>query len=111
MLEGVQVGSYRVAKRIGEGGMGEVWLAEHVTLGRRAALKVLHPQFSSRPDIVKRFFNEARAATAPRCVETSASRRFAFRRKAGRTLGRFWKSRDGFAYANSPLQAWATRSC
>ncbi|HEX3758322.1 MAG TPA: protein kinase, partial [Kofleriaceae bacterium] len=51
-------------QRIGEGGMGSVWLAEHVALGRRAALKVLHPEFSTRADIVARFFNEAKAATA-----------------------------------------------
>ena len=44
--------------------MGAVWLAEHAMLGRRAAIKVLHPEFSSRPEIVTRFFNEARAATA-----------------------------------------------
>jgi len=43
--------------------MGSVWLAEHAMLGRRAALKVLHPEYSSRPEIVTRFFNEARAAT------------------------------------------------
>ncbi len=64
MVEGTQVGAYRVLKSIGEGGMGSVWLAEHIALGRRAALKMLHPEFSNRPDIVSRFFNEARAATA-----------------------------------------------
>jgi serine/threonine-protein kinase len=64
MVEGTQVGAYRVLQRIGEGGMGSVWLAEHIALGRRAALKMLHPEFSNRPDIVTRFFNEARAATA-----------------------------------------------
>ena len=64
MVEGTQVGAYRVLQQIGEGGMGSVWLAEHIALGRRAALKVLHPEFSNRPDIVARFFNEARAATA-----------------------------------------------
>jgi serine/threonine-protein kinase len=64
MVEGTQVGAYRVLQQIGEGGMGSVWLAEHVALGRRAALKVLHPEFSNRPDIVARFFNEARAATS-----------------------------------------------
>jgi hypothetical protein len=64
MVEGTQVGAYRVLKQIGEGGMGSVWLAEHIALGRRAALKVLHPEYSNRPDIVTRFFNEARAATA-----------------------------------------------
>jgi len=64
VLEGTQIGAYRVLQRIGEGGMGLVWLAEHAMLGRRAAIKVLHPEYSSRPEIVTRFFNEARAATA-----------------------------------------------
>ena len=64
MAEGTQIGAYRVLRQIGAGGMGSVWLAEHVALGRQAALKVLHLEFSSRPDIVTRFFNEARIATA-----------------------------------------------
>ena len=44
--------------------MGAVYLAEHTLLGRRAAVKVLQPNLSSNQDIVQRFFNEARAATA-----------------------------------------------
>jgi serine/threonine-protein kinase len=64
MVPGTQVGAYRVLQQIGEGGMGSVWLAEHTMLGRRAAIKLLHPMFTARPDIVMRFFNEARAATA-----------------------------------------------
>jgi serine/threonine-protein kinase len=64
MREGAQVGAYRVLGQIGQGGMGSVWLAEHVALGRRAALKVLHPEYSSNAEIVQRFFNEARAATS-----------------------------------------------
>jgi serine/threonine-protein kinase len=64
MVEGTQIGAYRVLKQIGEGGMGSVWLAEHAMLGRRAAIKVLHPEYSQRQDVVARFFNEARAATA-----------------------------------------------
>jgi eukaryotic-like serine/threonine-protein kinase len=64
MVEGTQIGAYRVLQQIGEGGMGTVWLAEHTMLGRRAAIKLLHPMFTTRPDIVTRFFNEARAATA-----------------------------------------------
>ena len=64
MVVGTQVGAYRVLQQIGEGGMGTVWLAEHMMLGRRAAIKLLHPMFTARPDIVTRFFNEARAATA-----------------------------------------------
>ncbi len=63
-MEGHQVGAYRLLHKIGEGGMGSVFLAEHVMLGRRAAVKMLHPTFSSQPEIVTRFFNEARAATA-----------------------------------------------
>jgi len=66
MVEGTQVGAYRVLRQIGEGGMGSVWLAEHAMLGRRAAIKVLHPEYSQRQEIVARFFNEARAATAVR---------------------------------------------
>lgn len=64
MVPGTQIGGYRVLHQIGEGGMGSVWLAEHTILGRKAALKVLHPTFSMRADVVQRFFNEARAATA-----------------------------------------------
>ncbi|MBV8757551.1 MAG: serine/threonine protein kinase [Deltaproteobacteria bacterium] len=64
MMVGAQIGAYRVLQQIGEGGMGSVWLAEHAMLGRRAAIKVLHPSFSNQPDVVNRFFNEARAATA-----------------------------------------------
>src|SRR5262245_60513285 len=64
MFVGTQVGAYRVLQEIGKGGMGTVWLAEHVVLGRRAAIKLLHPMHSTREDLVARFFNEARAATA-----------------------------------------------
>jgi serine/threonine-protein kinase len=43
--------------------MGVVYLGQHTLLGRRAAIKVLLPMHSARPDIVNRFFNEARAVT------------------------------------------------
>jgi len=42
--------------------MGAVYLAEHVQIGRKAAIKLLHPQYAAQPEIVQRFFNEARAA-------------------------------------------------
>lgn len=64
MIAGTEIGAYRLLEKIGEGGMGSVWMAEHTKLGRRAAIKVLHPSFSMRPEIVSRFFNEAKAATA-----------------------------------------------
>ncbi len=44
--------------------MGTVWIGEHTLLGRRAAIKVLLPEYSTREEIVQRFFNEARAVTA-----------------------------------------------
>ncbi len=58
-----QIGAYRLLRQIGAGGMGAVWLAEHAMLGRRAAVKVLHPAVTAQPDVVIRFFNEARAAS------------------------------------------------
>ncbi|MEO6771415.1 MAG: serine/threonine-protein kinase, partial [Kofleriaceae bacterium] len=64
MIAGTEIGAYRLLEKIGEGGMGAVWRAEHTKLGRLAAIKVLHPSFSMRPEIVTRFFNEAKAATA-----------------------------------------------
>ena len=60
---GTVLGSYRVVSRIGAGGMGSVWLAEHQLLGSRAAIKMLLPEMSSNRRIVQRFFDEARAAT------------------------------------------------
>jgi len=58
------VGAYKLLHQIGAGGMGAVWLAEHTMLGRRAAVKILHGEYTHRSEIVQRFFNEARAATA-----------------------------------------------
>jgi len=60
MREG-RVGNYRIVSCVGEGGMGAVYRAEHVMLGRAAAIKVLLPEFSRSPEMVNRFFNEARA--------------------------------------------------
>jgi eukaryotic-like serine/threonine-protein kinase len=59
---GAVLGSYRLLEEIGGGGMGVVYAGEHQTLGRRAAIKVLHPQLSRDSDMVARIFTEARAA-------------------------------------------------
>jgi serine/threonine-protein kinase len=63
-LLGVVIGSYQIIRKLGEGGMGAVYLGQHQLLGRRAAIKVLLTELSARPDIVNRFFNEARAVTS-----------------------------------------------
>jgi serine/threonine protein kinase len=61
---GDQIGSYRVRRRLGAGGMGEVYLAEHRNIDRLAAIKVLLPELSTDEEIVARFFTEARAASS-----------------------------------------------
>ena len=61
---GQQIASYRILKILGAGGMGEVYQAEDVRLGRKVALKVLSPNFVSIPNLVSRFQQEARAASA-----------------------------------------------
>jgi eukaryotic-like serine/threonine-protein kinase len=61
---GATLGSYRIIKRLSAGGMGEVYVAEHVLIGRKAAIKLLLPDVSKKPDLVKRFFNEAKATAA-----------------------------------------------
>ena len=60
-LLGQSVGNHHVVSKIGHGGMGAVYLAEHAVLGRKAAIKVLLPEFSRNPGLVARFLNEARA--------------------------------------------------
>jgi hypothetical protein len=58
----VMSGRYRVEKLLGEGGMGGVYLAEHTLMRKLVALKVLHPEMTSVPEIVARFEREAVAA-------------------------------------------------
>ncbi len=54
---------YRVLSLLGHGGMGQVWLVEHPTLGRREALKIISPN-PADPSFAERFRNEARTAAA-----------------------------------------------
>lgn len=60
-LLGQWLGSYRVARVLGRGGMGTVYIAVHPNIGSRVAIKVLTPESSTRPELVERFFSEARA--------------------------------------------------
>ena len=64
LITGQALNHYRVISRLGAGGMGEVWLAEDISLRRRVALKLLRAQFTTHEDRVRRFEQEARAASA-----------------------------------------------
>ena len=55
------IGHFEIVARAGRGGMGEVFVAEHTTIGTRVAIKVLHADVSTNTALVQRFFNEARA--------------------------------------------------
>jgi serine/threonine protein kinase/tetratricopeptide (TPR) repeat protein len=58
------LGSYRILEKLGEGGMGAVYLAKDARLGRRVAVKLLPAHFASDDERVRRFELEARAASA-----------------------------------------------
>jgi len=64
LLVGQTFGHYKISKRIGSGGMGEVYLATDVTAGRKAALKLLPMRFTGDARRLKRFQQEARAVVA-----------------------------------------------
>ena len=63
VMLGHVLGNYRLVRKLGEGGVGTVFEGEHVRLGRRMALKVLHADLASA-EVIARFFNEARAVNA-----------------------------------------------
>jgi serine/threonine-protein kinase len=60
-LIGERIDKYEVLSQIGEGGMATVYLGRHVTLGRKVAVKILHPHLSSSDKNRRRFEREARA--------------------------------------------------
>src|SRR5213594_1559430 len=64
LLVGQTFGHYKISKRIGAGGMGEVYLATDITAGRKAALKLLPMRFTGDAERLKRFQQEAHAVVA-----------------------------------------------
>ena len=59
---GFSIGKYKLLERIGVGGMGQVFLCEHMFMKRRVAIKVLPPAKAEQPAALGRFYREARAA-------------------------------------------------
>ena len=65
-MVGQRVNNFRILRMLGEGGMGAVYEAEHPTLRKKVAVKVLRREFAVDRAVVQRFFNEARAANSIR---------------------------------------------
>src|SRR5262244_149259 len=102
MKQGLEANSslshYRIVSQLGAGGMGEVWLAEDTRLDRKVALKLLPAEFTQDAERVRRFTQEAKAASAlnhPNIVtvydvgESESGRFIVMELVAGRTLRTF----------------------
>src|SRR4029077_16469897 len=92
---GTRLDRYEIISPLGAGGMGEVYLAEDTRLARRVALKLLPAEFTQDADRVRRFLQEAKAASAlnhPNIVtvydvgESDTGRFIVMELVAGRTL-------------------------
>ena len=64
MNSGEKIGKYKILTKIGAGGMGEVYLAQDEQLNREVVLKFLSEEFSQKDELLQRFKQEARAASA-----------------------------------------------
>jgi serine/threonine protein kinase len=58
---GQTIGNYLLTAKLGEGGMGVVYLAEHPVIGRKVAMKAIHPELSRNAEVVSRFVTEAKS--------------------------------------------------
>ena len=63
LINTMLAGRYTIVKKLGEGGMGAVYLAIHNVLEKQVALKVLHGEFARKQDLVERFMQEAKSAS------------------------------------------------
>jgi serine/threonine-protein kinase len=58
---GQTIGNYKITAKLGEGGMGVVFLAEHPVIGKKVAMKAIHPDLSRNTEVVSRFMIEAKS--------------------------------------------------
>src|SRR4029077_18036869 len=58
---GHTIGNYKITAKLGEGGMGVVFLAEHPVIGKKVAMKAIHPELSRNAEVVSRFVIEAKS--------------------------------------------------
>src|SRR3954467_8739048 len=58
---GQTIGNYKITAKLGEGGMGVVYLAEHPVIGKKVAMKAIHPELSRNAEVVSRFVTEAKS--------------------------------------------------
>lgn len=70
LSEALELGSYRLITRLGQGGMGEVWSAQHRLLARPAAIKLIGQELAPDPVIRQRFEHEVQATAQLRCPHT-----------------------------------------
>ena len=123
-LIGQTIGNYQVKNKLGEGGMGAVYLAEHPLIGKQVALKVLHAEFSHNPEITERFLNEARAVNDiehPNIVDIldygiipdgrSRTVYFIMEFLGGRSLAGTLRRRSAYAAGTSVAHCAASRRC
>jgi len=58
---GQTIGNYKITAKLGEGGMGVVFLAEHPVIGKKVAMKAIHPELSRNAEVISRFMIEAKS--------------------------------------------------
>ena len=92
LAAGTRMGRHQIRSKLGEGGMGEVYLAEDTQLHRKVALKVLPPDVAANQDRMRRFEQEAQAAAAlnhPNIAHISPLHAFTFGHVDGRASDTF----------------------
>ena len=64
LVPGTTLSHYRIVSRLGEGGVGEVYLAQDTKLDRKVAVKIVPAEVAAKQDRMRRFVQEAKAAAA-----------------------------------------------